>query len=1105
VQGIAVRAANVTIENVTVTDIGTGSSVATPRGIFAGDEASHLRINDTVIRRVNGSQAEADQAHAIQVAPLPNTQVSDVRITNTTISNITDGRHVSAVTLNNNITGEVRNNTIRGLNTVNTTGIRGFTQAIQLAQGQNVPEAPRDVTIANNTIADLENTSRPNDVPATHILVDTNSTNIDIRDNRFEVADAIEQFITPATDADIISNALVETPYAHAELRVNELYVVDRSGAFDSGDNGNNTFSNTPTVVPDGETEVSVPRQIPGAVFDKTIQSAVDATAVGGTVVIPNGTYDETVTIDTEGVTLRGAQAGVDARGDRGPESRINNTSTTAPPIEIDASDVTIDGLAVESDHRSGIEIRNASVDDLRIANVAVTGVDSTSQDAHGILLNATDGTGETIENISISRSQVGGLEKADRYSTGITFLPKQNDLRNVTVTDVRVDGITGETEARGIAVHAQSTSADPVTDVRITNTTVANLRGQSVRGIGLFETDGDPRIGPTNVRIRNVTVTQTDATTTPTNETNISLFIGGYEALGAGHLIDGLDADGTVVRHNTDQSGFQIADAESLNLTDSTMRGLQVARTDGLHNLTITDELRVNRTQADALDPVLTRLDNALATVSVTRTDPAAPTSTTLTLDDTETIAVDLRTTAPLSGVTVDLANATAGGVTELRLANLTETVRGDGTARYTTTFRADTSGGPVRYHASITAIDGHTDTNGVFDSSRPLLVRPPAPAGPDQPVKVTPTSPVAEEVVVAPDSDTEVTVGGITSQLPDDPERSTSALRADIGDANADPIMALQVEAADPTSATFELRINNSSVTDVDALAATRFNGTGYEVLPTTVIDSTAERVDLEVETPGFSLFAVVETNVEAPAPTPAPAPPGGGGSGGGGGGGGVSSNATFLFGETAHTQTLDHSTLNKIAIDFAEPIDGLVRVAVVEAPDRPTIESSAATVGAVSITPPKESTETNATLALTLNATALEAREIDPTDIVVYRIDTAETVHEPVTASVTAETNDTVTVAAETPGFSTFVLATTQPEVDAESEAVQTESATETADESPAEEPLGDPESTTEDNSATTEASNVATPGFGPLIALVALVMLALAAVGRNWDHP
>ncbi|WP_188128075.1 GLUG motif-containing protein [Halorubrum xinjiangense] len=227
-------------------------------------------------------------------------------------------------------------------------------------------------------------------------------------------------------------------------------------------------------------------------------------------------------------------------------------------------------------------------------------------------------------------------------------------------------------------------------------------------------------------------------------------------------------------------------------------------------------------------------------------------------------------------------------------------------------------------------------------------------------------------------------------------------------------------------------------------------------------------------------------------------------GGGSSGGGGGSG-SGSATSLLAETVHTQTLDHTALNEIAIDFAEPVDGLVQVTVVEAPDRPTIESSATVVGAVSITPPRESTETNATLAFTLNATGLEASEIVPGDIVVYRVDTAGTVHDPITVSVTAETNDTVTVAAETPGFSTFVLATAQLEAETELEASQSESATEMTDESPTKEPHGEPEPTTEDSPATIEADNVAVPGFGPLVALVALVMLALAAVERSRNQP
>ena len=238
------------------------------------------------------------------------------------------------------------------------------------------------------------------------------------------------------------------------------------------------------------------------------------------------------------------------------------------------------------------------------------------------------------------------------------------------------------------------------------------------------------------------------------------------------------------------------------------------------------------------------------------------------------------------------------------------------------------------------------------------------------------------------------------------------------------------------------------------------------------------------------------------------------GGGGSAGGGssasgssggGGGGGSGSATFLLAETVHTQTLEHSTLNAIEIDFADPVDGLIRVTVVEAPDRPVIESSATVVGAVSITPPRKSTETNATLAFTLNATALEASKVVPANIVVYRIDTAGTVHDPVAVSVTAETSDTVTVAAETSGFSTFVLATTQPEGETEPEAVQSESVTDATDGLLTDDPRSAPESTTEDSLATTEASNVATPGFGPLVALIALLVLAFAVVGRSRDQP
>ena len=77
-----------------------------------------------------------------------------------------------------------------------------------------------------------------------------------------------------------------------------------------------------------------------------TIQAAVNAAAAGATINVDAGTYDETVTV-SKSLTIRGAQAGVDARNARGAESIVYATQTV---FNITANDVTIDGFTVEGD-----------------------------------------------------------------------------------------------------------------------------------------------------------------------------------------------------------------------------------------------------------------------------------------------------------------------------------------------------------------------------------------------------------------------------------------------------------------------------------------------------------------------------------------------------------------------------------------------------------------------------------------------------------------------------------------------------------------------------------------------------------------------------------
>ena len=115
---------------------------------------------------------------------------------------------------------------------------------------------------------------------------------------------------------------------------------------------------------------------------------------------------------------------------------------------------------------------------------------------------------------------------------------------------------------------------------------------------------------------------------------------------------------------------------------------------------------------------------------------------------------------------------------------------------------------------------------------------------------------------------------------------------------------------------------------------------------------------------------------------------------------------SKDVICFARVQESATVTDSYANRRChrqFDLQSDYCGPVRLTLVKISDRLTIGPAATAVGAVSITLPQESTETNATLSYTLNTTALETSEIDPADIVGYRIDTARTMHDPVTVSV------------------------------------------------------------------------------------------------------
>jgi parallel beta-helix repeat protein len=88
---------------------------------------------------------------------------------------------------------------------------------------------------------------------------------------------------------------------------------------------------------------------IPPVTTCNTIGSAVSAAHAFDTILVGPGTYNEYVTINKP-LSLLGAQAGNDARGDRhGPESIVDGSGTGYPTITIEAtSSVVIDGFTIQ-------------------------------------------------------------------------------------------------------------------------------------------------------------------------------------------------------------------------------------------------------------------------------------------------------------------------------------------------------------------------------------------------------------------------------------------------------------------------------------------------------------------------------------------------------------------------------------------------------------------------------------------------------------------------------------------------------------------------------------------------------------------------------------
>jgi hypothetical protein len=210
-----------------------------------------------------------------------------------------------------------------------------------------------------------------------------------------------------------------------------------------------------------------------------TIQGAVNAAPAGGTVTVDAGSYAETVTIN-KSLTLQGAEAGVDARGnvrrETGAESIVTGATSggyVGTVFYVTADDVTIDGFTVQGETSPSLTTGAGIVIAPNISGTHVLN-NIVQNNVSGLFLANASATDAAViqHNVFRNNNTAGtnggrGIYSDETLSGGL--------LTNVTIdanmfTNNR--GGNGTTGLEGAVAFESGTNATSQTNLTLTNNT---------------------------------------------------------------------------------------------------------------------------------------------------------------------------------------------------------------------------------------------------------------------------------------------------------------------------------------------------------------------------------------------------------------------------------------------------------------------------------------------------------------------------------------------------------------------------------------------------------------------------------------------------------
>lgn len=289
-----------------------------------------------------------------------------------------------------------------------------------------------------------------------------------------------------------------------------------------------------------------------------TIQDAVDNANTGDTICVTNDTYNEAVSISTDGLTLRAP------RGNATVETSAESQNNRA--IKVDgASDVTIDGLTItfDSEQASSSEkygIRApAGSDNLTVRNCTIGNFSSEDVTSNTGAVRAT--------GVVVTSAQGSSSASSNTETQGPTI--ENNTIENITCTgEVDPSNTDSDSKAKGVALNGQVPGAviedNTIHDIgTVSNdpsgaqealTNNAAVGTAKPRGITLTEdSNGD---GPTDFEI-----VANDFDGIKGTYGQPAIFIGGTNALGPDHRVNQNN-----IRHPVDN----LSSGEPLNVENN-------------------------------------------------------------------------------------------------------------------------------------------------------------------------------------------------------------------------------------------------------------------------------------------------------------------------------------------------------------------------------------------------------------------------------------------------------------------------------------------------------------------------------------------------------